>query len=167
MKRNLVMIWVWGLALGWPLPAAAAPAAQAGDEPNLLTTLLPLIVVAVVLALSIGRRLFAGSGAGTSLPPSAEGQPRRYGVAGGAVCRRCGLPFARSLMDPNLLVGKLTRCPHCGKWAVLPAASPAELSLAETRERQERDGAATPAAPGPAASAEEQLRRRIEDSKYE
>jgi hypothetical protein len=59
--------------------------------------------------------------------------PGVYGVAGGTICRRCTFPFSRSMMAPNLVVGKLERCPHCGKWAILPRASAAALETAEAR----------------------------------
>ena len=65
-----------------------------------------------------------------------------------------------------MVVGKLVRCPHCGKWAVLSAASPAELAAAEERERLTLGGA-TAAAEPPQLSPEERLRRRVENSKYE
>ena len=64
-------------------------------------------------------------------------QPGKYGMAGGAVCPRCGFPYTRHMMSPNLLVGKLERCPHCGKWAVVPAASRADLQAAEERWAQD------------------------------
>ena len=57
----------------------------------------------------------------------------QYGPAGAAVCPRCWLPYSRNVLAPNLLVGKLQRCPHCGKWALVPAASEQELEEAENR----------------------------------
>lgn len=84
-----------------------------------------------------------------------------YGVAGGAVCPRCQLPNARNLLAPNLLVGKLQRCPHCGKWAVVPQASPQVLEMAE--ERYAQDGAGeTPAMGGDA-----EYRQLLDESRYE
>ncbi len=56
-----------------------------------------------------------------------------YGLAGGVVCPRCQLPYARNVLAPNLVIGKLSRCPHCGKWAVLPRASQIALKAAEDR----------------------------------
>ncbi|GAB4577648.1 MAG: hypothetical protein Fur0022_03790 [Anaerolineales bacterium] len=56
-----------------------------------------------------------------------------YGIAGGAVCPRCLLPFSRNLFSPNMIFGKLERCPHCGKWAIVRSASPQELAIAEQR----------------------------------
>ena len=56
-----------------------------------------------------------------------------YGLAGGAVCTRCKLPFSRSILAPNMVFGKLQRCPHCGKWAIVPRATTQELEAAEQR----------------------------------
>jgi hypothetical protein len=56
-----------------------------------------------------------------------------YSLMGGAVCPRCQFPYSRNLLAPSLLVGKLQRCPHCGKWAVVPRASQAALNAAEAR----------------------------------
>jgi hypothetical protein len=56
-----------------------------------------------------------------------------YGPAGGAVCPRCELAFSRSIFSPNLLVGKLVRCPHCGKISLRSRASSDQLQEAEAR----------------------------------
>jgi rRNA maturation protein Nop10 len=58
-----------------------------------------------------------------------------YGAAGGAVCGRCNLPFARHVLSFNLLFGKLERCPHCGHIAIVPRASRTDLNEAEARYR--------------------------------
>jgi hypothetical protein len=88
--------------------------------------------------------------------------PGVYGVAGGAVCPRCRFPFSRSVMAPNLLVGKLERCPHCGKWAILPRASAAALAAAEERFFADSQGTAIGE-----PSEEEKLKRMIEESRFE
>jgi hypothetical protein len=56
-----------------------------------------------------------------------------YGAAGGAICPRCEFPFSRHWLSPNMVIGKLVRCPHCGKWSIRPAASRDALSAAEQR----------------------------------
>jgi hypothetical protein len=66
----------------------------------------------------------------------------QYGPAGGAVCPRCELPFSRSVLALNLAVGKLVRCPHCGKISVLARASRARLEEAE-RRYADTEGTAT------------------------
>ena len=89
--------------------------------------------------------------------------PGQYGLAGGAVCKHCELPFPRTVWMPNLVVGKLARCPHCGKVAIVPRASRLQLEEAEARllaqdqadgdRRRETDA--------------ERLRRQIDDSRYD
>jgi len=96
-------------------------------------------------------------------PAVAAGTPRNYGIAGGAVCSRCGRPFARHLWAPNMVVGKLERCPYCGKWGIARAASPTELAAAEAAELQD----AGTTEPGPALSEKEQLQRDVEDSRFQ
>jgi len=92
----------------------------------------------------------------------AAGAPRSYGLAGGAVCSRCGRPFARHIWAPNMVLGKLERCPHCGKVAIVRAASPAELAAAEAAELK----AASPAKEAAPASPQDQLQRDIDNSRY-
>ncbi len=90
----------------------------------------PLLGVVVVLTL-------LGTGGSALLGRKREFRLGQYGIVGGAVCPRCTLPYARSLFAPNLLVGKLQRCPHCGKWAIVAGASPDALAQAEERYRTE------------------------------
>jgi hypothetical protein len=87
--------------------------------------------------------------------------PGVYGVAGGAICPRCTFPYSRNMFSPNLLMGKLERCPHCGKWAIVPRASVQALAAAEERYTAENRGTIQ------ATSEEEKLRRSVEDSRYE
>lgn len=96
----------------------------------------------------------------------ASGKKRRgYGMLGGAVCPRCGRPFALPLWSVNLMAGRLTRCPHCGKWSFVQRASPQALAQAEAFERELEEGeAAEVAVP---ASEEERLRRQLDDSRYD
>ena len=85
-----------------------------------------------------------------------------YGPAGGAVCPRCQFPFSRHWLSPNLAVGKLVRCPHCGKWAIRARASYADLAAAEERLRSSRKES------GPAeVDPEESLKRALDDSRFE
>lgn len=84
---------------------------------------------------------------------------RGYGLAGGAVCPRCGRPFARHWWAPNLGLHKFDRCPHCGAWSIVAAASAQELAAAEARW-----AAATAAEP---ATADDEWRRRLEESRYQ
>ncbi len=84
----------------------------------------------------------------------------KYGPAGGVICPRCELPFSRSVFSPNLVTGKLVRCPHCGKISILARASQARLEEAENHfVNLDRTGAGQPA--------EENLSKLIEDSRFE
>jgi hypothetical protein len=64
-------------------------------------------------------------------------------------------------LSPNLIVGKLVRCPHCGKWGILPRASSAELEAAEARLAQENQGTLE------APHEEQRLRRMLDESRFE
>jgi hypothetical protein len=87
--------------------------------------------------------------------------PGVYGVAGGAICPRCAFPYSRNMLSPNLLVGKLEHCPHCGKWAIVAAASASALAEAEARLASEGEGTIeTP-------TEEEKLRSMIDDSRFD
>jgi hypothetical protein len=116
--------------------------------------LVPILVIVGIAA--VGGAL--GSGL---LGRKKQHVPGVYGMAGGAICPRCTFPYARGVMAPNLLVGKLVRCPHCGKWAVVAAASPEALAAAEARLAAENQGQVR------TESDAEKLRQRIEDSRFE
>jgi hypothetical protein len=61
-----------------------------------------------------------------------------YGAAGGAVCERCRLPFSRHVFAPSLVLGKLERCPHCGRVMIVPRANQMALDAAESRYREDQ-----------------------------
>jgi hypothetical protein len=85
-----------------------------------------------------------------------------YGAAGGAVCGRCGMPFARHFFSLNMVLGKLERCPHCGRWAIVSAASSVALQQAEARWRADsQQGERSP------ESEADRLSDQIEESRYE
>ncbi len=87
--------------------------------------------------------------------------PGVYGMAGGAICPRCTFPYTRHIFAPNMLVGKLERCPHCGKWAIVPQAGADALQAAEKRLAAEGQGELD------VLTEEEKLRRMIEDSRFD
>jgi hypothetical protein len=84
---------------------------------------------------------------------------RGYGLAGGAICPRCDRPFARHWWAPNLGAHKFDRCPHCGAWSIVAAASARALAEAEQRW-------ATPTAAEPTAT-DEAWRRQLDESRYQ
>jgi hypothetical protein len=85
-----------------------------------------------------------------------------YGAAGGAICPRCTMPFSRHLFSFNLGFGKLERCPHCGKWAILRRASPSDLEEAEARMVEANAQGALQT-----ENETDHLRHLIEESRYE
>ena len=116
-----------------------------------------LPILAVVLAIAI---------LGTAVPMLlGRNTPFRlgeYGMSGGAVCSRCGMPFSRHTMSPNLVLGKLERCPHCGKLAIVAAASASSLRQAEARWQEDRQrGELQP------QSEQDHLKELLDDSRYE
>jgi hypothetical protein len=85
-----------------------------------------------------------------------------YGAAGGAVCPRCKMPYSRSVLGPNLVLGKLERCPHCGKWAIVRRASQAQLKAAEALYQQDaHQGEVDP------DQHERRYERMLDDSRFE
>jgi len=117
--------------------------------------------IVVPLIVGIGILTLLGALGSVFFARRKEFTPGQYGVAGGAVCPRCTFPYSRSFWAPNMLVGKLQVCPHCGKWAIVPAASSVDLGTAEARLASE--GRATVDAP----SEDEQLKKLLDESRYE
>jgi hypothetical protein len=120
--------------------------------------MIPLLaVVGLVIILTTAGQLVLGRGQ-RHLEP---GTPRNYGIRGGAICPKCGRPFALSFFSLNLVTRKFERCPYCGKWSLVRTASREALAAAEAAEVE----ASKPAVPEP--SPEEKLRRQIEESRYQ
>ena len=66
--------------------------------------------------------------------PHKPGAPRNYGYLGGTICPKCERPFPRHLWGINLIVSRLDRCEHCGRWVMTKRASEADLRAAESAE---------------------------------
>lgn len=84
----------------------------------------------------------------------------KYGLSGGAVCPNCGLPFPLKFFGFNMGAKKFDRCPHCGKWALVPRAKKDELVAAEARWA----GLDAPSSSPPRARREDE---QIDNSRYE
>ncbi|MCI0393820.1 MAG: Ig-like domain-containing protein [Chloroflexi bacterium] len=110
-------------------------------------------VVGLAVALMVARFLFTRSGGG-----------QRYGVIGGTICPNCGRAYAIHWWSFTLVIGRLDRCPHCGKWRLVRRATPQMLVAAEEAERAE---AASQGEPAEVVSEEERLRQRLEESRFE
>lgn len=116
--------------------------------------LVPLLVGVALLTL-------LGSGGSVLLGRKREFKLGEYGIAGGVICPRCTFPYARNLWAPNMLVGKLQCCPHCGKWAIVPRASGSMLAAAEERFRILGNSEIAP------ANDDAEYRKMINDSRFE
>jgi hypothetical protein len=126
------------------------------EEAN--SSVMKFIVPVLVL---VGLAALAGAVLPALMMRGKAFKPGQYGTAGGAVCPRCTFPYSRSLLAPNLLVGKLQRCPHCGKWAIVRSATRVELDAAEARWAKE--GTSSVEAP----SEEDKMRQLLDDSRYD
>lgn len=95
--------------------------------------------------------------------PTPLGAQRKYGVMGGTICPKCHRPFSRHVWGLNAGLAKYDRCDHCGKWSLVRALPLEQLRAAEAAElKSTGDGAGTV----PELSAEERLRRQLDDSRY-
>ncbi|MFN2304840.1 MAG: Ig-like domain-containing protein, partial [Anaerolineales bacterium] len=88
------------------------------------------------------------------------GETPNYGMLGGTICPKCGQPFPRHLWGVNLLVGRLDRCDHCGKWVMTVRATPAALKLAEEAEQEDKTKVFN------AGQSNKELKDQLEDTKY-
>jgi hypothetical protein len=90
------------------------------------------------------------------------GTQRKYGAGGGAICPKCSRPFALPLFSMNIgLMTRLARCPYCGKWGAVRAQRLEKLREAEQAELS------WARADAPQISAEEKLKKELDDSRYQ
>jgi hypothetical protein len=94
---------------------------------------------------------------GKKLP---AGAPRSYPFGGG-ICPKCKRPFGFQLLSMNMIAGKLTPCPHCGKWSIVKRVSMSDLHAAELAELN------TIKTQIPEASEKDKLRKELDDSRYQ
>ncbi len=120
--------------------------------------ILPILGV-VVLSMLISFVIPILTGKKSQVP---LGATRSYGLLGGTICPKCGRPFGVHVWGLNMVVGKLDRCPHCGKWSLVQRFPPAALRQAELAELENIDEGET-LAPREA----ERLERDLEDSRYQ
>ncbi len=123
---------------------------------NVLQTMGPILgIIALVTVVGVVWPMLTGK-------KGQVGPIGEYGAAGGAVCPRCKFPFSRPWLSPNMVVGKLVRCPHCGRWSIRARASLADLAAAEERLlASHQEG-------GPiAVDPEDSLKRALDDSRFD
>jgi len=131
------------------------------DESRRATGGLIIPLLGVVLGFTLLSFLIS---AVVSRRVKASGQPvRSYGASGGAVCLKCGRAFPLHWWSPNLLTVKLERCPNCGRWAFVRAASRGELAAAVAVE----DAVLASGPTIPTDDEEEKLRKELEASRFQ
>jgi hypothetical protein len=119
---------------------------------QIIIPVLAIVLVASVLA--VIAPLLGGRGRGVQ-------KIGEYGLAGGAVCGRCGLPFSRHFVTLRVFGQRLERCPHCGKWSFVGRASAEQLAQAEARLTAQDAASSAP------PEDEDSLHRLIDDSRFE
>jgi hypothetical protein len=92
------------------------------------------------------------------------GTQRNYGAAGGAICKKCNRPFERHVMSPNLILGKLEMCPHCGKWGIYRTLPIDVLRDAENEELALNDSSDSSVE---GSDADELIKKELDDSRFE
>lgn len=125
---------------------------------NIIIPIVVLILGAVTLAFLLP--LIITRGKKEQLAP---GAPRQYGHYGGAICPKCKRPFSRHIYGLNLGLHKYDRCPFCGKWSLVKRASKEDLEAAEAAEIL----AAQEWIFKPMISEEEELRKEVDESRFE
>ncbi len=133
--------------------------AEQGWQMGVKLVLPILVVLAIGMLVSFVLPSVLGRGRTVRLP---LGAPRQYGILGGTICPKCRRPFSIHWWGMNLVVGRLDRCPYCGRWSVVRRASRDELTMAEAAELEA-------AGSGEIAtlSEEERLRRDLAESRFE
>ncbi len=119
-----------------------------------------LVVLGAVLLIFLISRALQFYLASRSTHNEPGGQ-RDYGMAGGAICPKCGQIIRLGLFSIKLGLGaRLARCETCGKWSIVQRASLEALRAAETAE-------ASPAQPAVTGKSEaEKLEDMLDQSRY-
>lgn len=136
-------------------------ASSQAEKEAIIKIVLPLMGVVLLLTLlGGGLQMFTllGKPAGRYAP----GQPRDYGVLGGAICPKCQRPTPVHIWGLNLVVGKWDRCENCGKFSLMRRQPLEVLRAAEAAERQSEQANL----PASAKSEEEKLKELLDQSKY-
>jgi len=133
-------------------------AEEAGQKTG--SFIIPIVVVILgVMLLSFLTPMLMGRGKKSQVPLGAK---RSYGMLGGAICPKCGRPFAVHIWGLNMVVGKLDRCPNCGKWSIVRRSSPEALRAAEAAELEELKESQPDI-----SSTQQDFEKELDDSRYQ
>ena len=125
---------------------------------NLIVPILGLSLIVVIVSAVVPGIMTKKRG---SVAPGTE---RNYGAAGGTICSRCSRPFLRHVFAPNMLFGKLERCPHCGKWGIFRAHP---IDALRKAEKAELSSVTDQVLSNPSSSGEEKLHDELDSTKYQ
>ena len=133
-----------------------SPADERRQVGTLIGGLVGVIVFTLAMVAFVQFLLLKGRRKQTRQP----GEARDYGMLGGTICPKCGRSFPRHIWGLNLLVGRLDRCNHCGKWVMTVRATPAALRLAEEADGRDQADVFS------AARSQKGHEDKLEDTKY-
>ena len=122
-----------------------------------LQVILPILVVVLGALAITAIPTMINVRKGIKLP---AGAPRSYPFGGG-ICPQCKRPFGFQAFSLHIIVGKITPCPHCGRWSIVRRASLRDLHAAEQAELVTEKGKIAE------ASKEEKMREALDDSRYQ
>lgn len=122
-----------------------------------LKIIVPILLVVFGAKVIAARRVKNNVQGGKKLP---VGDPRNYAFGGG-ICPNCKRPFEFQFFSINLIAGKFTPCPHCGKWSIVKRASINDLQAAQLAEL------ANEKVQIPETSEDEKLRKELDNSRYQ
>jgi hypothetical protein len=134
--------------------------AEEGSEAALRLIIPLLAVILGLMTFSYLIPMVMNRGKGKAVP---LGQPRNYGLTGDTICPKCNRPFSMNFIAPNLLLGKLDRCPHCGKWSLVRRISLDKLRRAEAAELAEGEINKHDVE----LSEADKIKKALEDSRYQ
>jgi hypothetical protein len=122
-----------------------------------------LKIVVPILVVVFGGIIFSALISSISWGKAKKQNPAMRGNyrLGGVICPRCAHPFGLSLFSINLATGKLVRCPNCGKWSLLQKVALDMLRVAEDAEMGTAEMSI------PAVNVEDQLKKELDDSRYQ
>ncbi len=121
-----------------------------------------LWVVVPIVVLALGGRFLSSWIANRGR--RAEGKPAISGALGGTICPNCARPYAIHMWSLKLVVARLDRCPHCGKWKMV-RRMPQEMLDASAEAWEAKESATS--ANHPAPTDPNKLQDQLDDSRFD
>ena len=128
------------------------------------TTDRTIYIVIIILALSLSGRAISAWLANRNRQQ--VGLPPIRGPLGGTICPNCAKPYAFHLWSIKLVLARIDRCPHCGKWKIVKRY-PQDVLEASAEAMTAAQEGATAVSLHPTLSHDDQLRKNLDDSRFE